>query len=82
MLLVTKPRQFNYQDQFQVGGEISNTIMYYMKPFGRIAVCGAISGYNDIQQPKGNINKFNLGMDSGKYVAEASSVALQREKKL
>jgi len=29
-----------------VGGEISSTVMGRMKPFGRIAVCGSISGYN------------------------------------
>lgn len=30
----------------QVGGEISSTVMYQMKPFGRIAVSGSISSYN------------------------------------
>ena len=30
----------------QVGGEISSTIMYQMRRFGRIAVCGCISEYN------------------------------------
>ncbi|KAJ8959358.1 hypothetical protein NQ318_022044 [Aromia moschata] len=34
-----------------VGGEISTTILYHMKPFGRIAVCGCISGYNE-KEPK------------------------------
>lgn len=29
-----------------VGGDISSTILYQMKPFGRIAVCGSISTYN------------------------------------
>ena len=30
----------------QVGGEISSTIIYQMRTFGRIAVCGSISEYN------------------------------------
>ncbi|KAM5299200.1 prostaglandin reductase 1 [Ctenodactylus gundi] len=29
-----------------VGGEFSNTVIAQMKPFGRIAICGAISVYN------------------------------------
>lgn len=29
-----------------VGGELSSTIIYQMKPFGRISVCGSISSYN------------------------------------
>ncbi|XP_043265756.1 prostaglandin reductase 1-like [Colletes gigas] len=29
-----------------VGGEISTTVMYQMKPFGRVAICGSISSYN------------------------------------
>ncbi|XP_053985244.1 prostaglandin reductase 1-like [Hylaeus anthracinus] len=29
-----------------VGGDISTTVMYQMKPFGRVAVCGSISSYN------------------------------------
>ncbi|XP_029167998.1 prostaglandin reductase 1-like [Nylanderia fulva] len=29
-----------------VGGDISSTVIYQMKPFGRIAVCGSISTYN------------------------------------
>ncbi|CAL1682318.1 unnamed protein product [Lasius platythorax] len=30
-----------------VGGEISSTVIYQMNPFGRIAVCGGISTYNE-----------------------------------
>lgn len=30
----------------QVGGEIASTILYQMKPFGRVAVCGSISAYD------------------------------------
>lgn len=32
-----------------VGGELSSTIIQQMNVFGRISVCGAISGYNDQQ---------------------------------
>ncbi|KAG6452763.1 prostaglandin reductase 1 [Manduca sexta] len=35
-----------------VGGEISSTIMSYMNKYGRVAVCGSISSYNDPQPPK------------------------------
>ncbi|CAH1154447.1 unnamed protein product, partial [Phaedon cochleariae] len=43
-----------------VGGEISSTIMLYMNTFGRIAVCGAISGYNDKQPPKATIVQYPM----------------------
>jgi prostaglandin reductase 1 len=32
-----------------VGGELSSIIIHQMRPYGRISVCGAISGYNDQQ---------------------------------
>ncbi|CAH2048676.1 unnamed protein product, partial [Iphiclides podalirius] len=35
-----------------VGGEISSTIMSYMNKYGRVAVCGSISSYNDAVLPK------------------------------
>ncbi|KAL0883037.1 hypothetical protein ABMA27_016516 [Loxostege sticticalis] len=35
-----------------VGGEISSTIMSYMNHYGRVAVCGSISSYNDATLPK------------------------------
>lgn len=39
-----------------VGGELSSTIIQQMKLYGRISVCGAISGYNDqkiqVQDPQ------------------------------
>ncbi|KAJ8922441.1 hypothetical protein NQ315_004388 [Exocentrus adspersus] len=36
-----------------VGGEISSTIInQHMKNFGRVAVCGCISGYNEKEPPK------------------------------
>ncbi|KAG5868538.1 hypothetical protein JTB14_009242 [Gonioctena quinquepunctata] len=38
-----------------VGGEISTTIMLYMNKFGRVAVCGAISGYNEKEPPKASL---------------------------
>ncbi|XP_072949350.1 prostaglandin reductase 1-like [Epargyreus clarus] len=38
-----------------VGGEISSTIMSYMNKYGRVAVCGSISSYNDPALPKATI---------------------------
>ncbi|CAG9772699.1 unnamed protein product [Ceutorhynchus assimilis] len=35
-----------------VGGEISITVMNQMKMYGRVAVCGAISSYNEKETPK------------------------------
>ncbi|KAM3965350.1 prostaglandin reductase 1 [Aphomia sociella] len=35
-----------------VGGEISSTIINYMNKYGRVAVCGSISSYNETQLPK------------------------------
>lgn len=37
---------------FQVGGELSSTIISHMNDFGRIAVCGSISTYNEISDEK------------------------------
>lgn len=34
-------------DYFQVGGEISAKVIQKMNEFGRIAVCGAVSTYNE-----------------------------------
>jgi NADPH-dependent curcumin reductase CurA len=36
-----------------VGGDISDTVLMNINPFARIAVCGAISVYNETSQPKG-----------------------------
>ncbi|KAJ6669456.1 hypothetical protein lerEdw1_000004 [Lerista edwardsae] len=36
-----------------VGGEFSSVVLEQMRPFGRIAVCGAISLYNDVVPQKG-----------------------------
>ncbi|KAJ8673013.1 hypothetical protein QAD02_004274 [Eretmocerus hayati] len=38
-----------------VGGDISTTVIYQMKDFGRVAVCGSISSYNSHTLPKTNI---------------------------
>ena len=39
----------------QVGGEFFNTTLFAMNEFGRVAVCGAISTYNQgEEQPKGD----------------------------
>ncbi|KAK9886585.1 hypothetical protein WA026_017514 [Henosepilachna vigintioctopunctata] len=35
-----------------VGGEISSQIIKQMNVYGRISVCGAISGYNDVEDSK------------------------------
>ena len=36
-----------------VGGDISDAVLMNINPFARIAVCGAISIYNETSQPKG-----------------------------
>ncbi|KAJ8923381.1 hypothetical protein NQ315_001939 [Exocentrus adspersus] len=41
-----------------VGGELSSTILLYMNLFGRIAVCGAISGYNEKHPPKATMVQY------------------------
>ncbi|KAL3288643.1 hypothetical protein HHI36_003076 [Cryptolaemus montrouzieri] len=38
-----------------VGGELSSDIMKHMNCYGRIAVCGAISSYNSIEEDKASI---------------------------
>ena len=48
-----------------VGGEIFDTILARMKPFGRVAVCGLISGYNGVPVPLNNfrsvlVNKLRI----------------------
>ena len=48
-----------------VGGEIFDTILGSMNPFGRIAVCGLISGYNGAPMPLNNfrsvlVNKLRI----------------------
>lgn len=42
-----------------VGGEISSTVLSQMNQFGRVAVCGAISNYNETD-PKKRVGKLNL----------------------
>lgn len=39
-----------------VGGEIGDTVLAQMNPFGRIAVCGLISAYNATEAPAGPKN--------------------------
>jgi NADPH-dependent curcumin reductase CurA len=41
-----------------VGGEIFDTTLTRMNPFGRIAVCGLISGYSGEMQPLKNVRVF------------------------
>ena len=48
-----------------VGGEIFDTILARMKPFGRVAVCVLISGYNGAHMPHNNfrsvlVNKLRI----------------------
>ncbi|XP_037971322.2 prostaglandin reductase 1 [Plutella xylostella] len=38
-----------------VGGEISSTIINSMNKYGRVAICGAVSSYNDAALPKATI---------------------------
>lgn len=46
---------------FQVGGPFSSVAIAQMKAFGRIAVCGGISLYNDTSPQTG---LFNFSCDS------------------
>nr|CAH7763144.1 unnamed protein product [Callosobruchus chinensis] len=46
-----------------VGGEISSKIMFNMNTFGRIAVCGAISGYNENKPPKATLVQYPITMN-------------------
>jgi NADPH-dependent curcumin reductase CurA len=39
-----------------VGGEIFDTVLSQMNPFGRVAVCGLISGYGAAEPPPGPKN--------------------------
>jgi len=43
-----------------VGGEISSIIINQMNTFGRVSVCGAISGYNDETLPKASIIQYSV----------------------
>jgi NADPH-dependent curcumin reductase CurA len=46
-----------------VGGEVFDTVLAQMNPFGRIAVCGLISSYNATELPPGPKNiRFVLTM--------------------
>lgn len=38
---------------FQVGGQFTANALPHMKDYGRVALCGAISTYNDEKQPIG-----------------------------
>lgn len=40
---------------FQVGGQFSDVALQQMKHFGRIAVCGSISVYNDTTPQTGGL---------------------------
>jgi NADPH:quinone reductase-like Zn-dependent oxidoreductase len=42
-----------------VGGELSTKILNKMNLFGRISVCGAISGYNDASAARGDLYAAN-----------------------
>ncbi|XP_014218532.1 prostaglandin reductase 1-like [Copidosoma floridanum] len=38
-----------------VGGDISTAVIYQMRHFGRVSICGSICSYNDAQLPKTRI---------------------------
>jgi len=41
-----------------VGGEISSIVLNQMNSFGRVSVCGSISGYNEAAVPKASIVQY------------------------
>jgi prostaglandin reductase 1 len=43
-----------------VGGEISSIVLSKMNLYGRIAVCGSISSYNEVDTPKASILQMHL----------------------
>jgi hypothetical protein len=50
-------------DLLKVGGEFSSSVIYRMKNFGRVSVCGSISSYNANPKdlPKGKLEIVKLG---------------------
>lgn len=44
----------------KVGGEMFGVVLGQMKKYGRVAVCGAISVYNekDLEKTKGNLSRI------------------------
>lgn len=38
-----------------MGGEFFESVLGQMNTFGRVAICGAISEYNALEPPKGNL---------------------------
>ena len=67
-----------------VGGEIFDTILARMNPFGRIAVCGLISGYNGTPMPLGNFRSVlvNKLMIQGFIISDHFELWPQAHKEL
>ncbi|KAJ8302316.1 hypothetical protein KUTeg_021303 [Tegillarca granosa] len=46
--------------KIKVGGDFTTTAMKHMKQFGRMSICGCISGYNATSPPIGELPFFTI----------------------
>lgn len=67
-----------------VGGDIFDTILARMNPFGRVAVCGLISGYNGVPLPLNNVRSIlvNKLMIQGFIISDHFDIWPQAHKEL
>ena len=67
-----------------VGGDIFDTILARMSPFGRVAVCGLISGYNGVPLPLNNVRSIlvNKLMIQGFIISDHFDIWPQAHKEL